>query len=121
MNTKTTITVVVIALALGVFFIVFETDLFNRQLPSNRERQPATEPEQSGKTVLAGGTLTADKVKRIKLERPDEPPIVIEKQDKSWVQTEPVKFALQSWDIDRLVTGAAELRSTQQFRPADKK
>lgn len=118
MNTKTTVIVVVIAIALGAYFLIFERDLLNRG-PANEEQTPDAS-EVSGRPVLGEGKLTADKVQRIRIERPDEPLVVIERADKGWAQIEPVRFPVQSWDIDKIVTDAAGLRYTSKFTPAGK-
>ena len=112
MNTKTTFTVTVIALTLGVLFLIFETDLFNRKLSSTPEQSTGaatTTSEGAGKAIPGFEKFKAEEVTRIRVERPGEPTVVIERDDHNWKQVEPIKFPLQPFELDRIVGDAVAL------------
>src|SRR5688572_17985685 len=115
MNTKTTAIVVVIALLLGGYVLIFERDIFTRDRAD--EQSPPTS-DISGRPVLGDKAPAVADVQRVRIERPDEPAIVIERDADGWVQTEPVKFPLQKWDIEQVIGDATGLTYTAKLTPA---
>jgi hypothetical protein len=122
MNTKTTMTVALIALLLGAYVLVFETDLFDRQITSTRqiERETAGQSPQTGQPLLATAQLPADRVKRISIELAGEKPFVIQRAagDK-WRQIEPVTFALESYRVTDIINSILALRQTSTIPATD--
>lgn len=116
MNTKTTLIVAVIALLLGAYFLVFETDLFNRELATTREREQelAKEPPATGEALFAADAIAPEKVKTMRVQVGSEPAVVFVKQadTQGWVQTEPVRFDVQDRQVQDVIEAAAGLRQT---------
>ncbi|MBI1368207.1 MAG: DUF4340 domain-containing protein [Planctomycetes bacterium] len=117
MNIKTTLIVLLIAVALAVYFIVVEPKTTTTQ---QREEQASQQPAESGTLLLAADAFPADKIKTIRIDKPGQPQVVIEKIGEDWTQTAPVRFKLQSWQVKPFVDQAKALRYTSTFKPADR-
>jgi hypothetical protein len=116
MNTKTTFIVLILAIALGVYFLKFETD-------TRPEPAPETETAPTGQPLFARDTVIPEKINTVRVER-DGQTAVIHREASSvddWKQIEPVKFGVQSWTMSSLLGTAASLRYTSSFTPAQKK
>lgn len=121
MNTKTTLTVLMIALLLGAYFVLFETDLV-RKNPQTPDDQSQTQPTAAGIPLLADNPLPAQ-VKQITLQLHGHTPCIIERQTADgkpgWKQTSPFPYEMTDWKIDELVNDALSLRYTSKIKSAD--
>jgi hypothetical protein len=125
MNTKTTYIVLLIAIALAGYFIVFETDMFGLREPSRRERERSgdTPPTPAtGQSIQGLAGLMAGDVEKLRIVRGEEDAVVIERAsdtDHPWQQTEPVRFPAQKWTVDDLLGNATSLRYTTRITGDD--
>lgn len=117
MNTKTTLFVVLIAIALAVYFFTVET---KTTTTLEKEQQLAEQGQTVGERLLTAERMPLDKIKTIRLKRPDEKPVVIEHAGQDFRQIEPVTYQLQSWDAQGLIDKAGAMRYTSKFTPADR-
>lgn len=115
MNTRSTFVVLVIALLLGGYFLVFETDYFG--MGPTKDKPDANNIPAEG-VALFDPAFTAEQVTRITLARPDEPQVVIERRDEQWRQTAPVACNLDEWEVKELIRSSAKLRYTNRIDPA---
>ena len=116
MNSRTTLVVLLIALLLGVYFLIFETDLFDRKTGSSREdaREKAEEVPEVGLAMFEDDdAFGADDVQSLRLAAADAPALAFQRDDDDeWTQTEPISFAMSRWQINDIARDAAELRYT---------
>ncbi|MFA7236269.1 MAG: DUF4340 domain-containing protein, partial [Phycisphaeraceae bacterium] len=121
MNTKTTLTVLMIAILLGAYFVLFETD-FVRKNPQTPDDQSQTQPIPAGIPLLADNPLPAQ-IKRITLRLSGHAGCVIERQTADgkpgWKQTSPFPYEMMDWKIDELVNDALSLHYTSKIKSAD--
>ncbi len=122
MNMRTTVIVLIIALLLGVYFLLFETDWvgWRRQTTQERERQLAEAPPAEGVPVFGSQALSPGQITRLRIEKSDGPAITARREADSdqWNQIEPVNWPLQAWSMDQLINNAAGLRYTSTVDPA---
>jgi len=104
MNSRTTFIVLLIAVALTTWFLVFEMDY-------GAEDVVATPDEAIGEPLLAG--VDATKIDRLTIRAERREPIVLQRSDGQWRQTEPVTWPAKSWRIDQIADAAVALRYTR--------
>lgn len=125
MNTKMTYIVLLIAIALAGYFIVFETDMFGLREQSRRQRERSgdtTPTPAAGQSIKPLAGLMAGDVQKLRIVRGEEPAVVIQRTDDSdhpWQQTEPVRFPAQKWTLDDLLGNATSLRYTTRITGDD--
>ncbi|MEX2672268.1 MAG: DUF4340 domain-containing protein [Phycisphaeraceae bacterium] len=127
MNTRTTITVVLIALALAIYVAVFETERFGLRGQTTREREMmlAHQPPEAGDPLFDPDTFSANQVETIRIQRGDQPmatyhgPANREAADTSagqdrgvWRQVEPVAFPVDREAVLAVVEATRDLRQT---------
>lgn len=118
MNTKTTFLVLLIALGLAGYFAFFET------APHPDATPDAAATSQTGKPLFAAEALPDAKVKSMKIQQAGGPAAVIQRDAKNtsdWNQVQPVRFAMQGWQVSDIVSAASGLRYTDSFTPGDRK
>lgn len=125
MNTKTTLLALAVAIVLGAYFLVFETDMFDRKTASTREKEKAIAEagNKPGQPLFKADDLPLDKVRTIRIEVPNGPPIVFQRHaadSEEWNQTEPVAFGLQAFMIRDIISDASQLRYTSTLKPDGK-
>jgi len=112
MNTKTTIAVLLIAAALGiwVYFVEMKT------------APTGVEPgDNSGQPLFRADSIDADKITTLRIALAGESPVVIRRDGKDgWKQVEPIAFALEPTRIDEIVGQIVGLTYSSKFVPADK-
>ncbi len=116
MNTRSTLILLVVALLLGGYFLVFETDYFGLQHQSNPSDKPAIPVDG---VALFDSALMSDQVTQLTIALPDEPPVVIERDGDRWRQTAPVRFAMENWAVEEVARRIANLRYTNRIDPAE--
>ncbi len=65
--------------------------------------------------LISADDLPAEGPTRITLDRKDRQPLVFERGDDGWMQTEPFEFPMSSYHIRRLVTTATTLRELDRL------
>jgi hypothetical protein len=115
MNTRTTLTVVILALLVVGYFLIFETDLLGLRRTTTREqeRQLVENPPAGGAALFTVAELPPAGVQTLRIEQPDQPAVVIERdapQSEDFHQVEPVHFAMANWTMESLINDAAGLR-----------
>ncbi len=107
MNFRTTIVLLVLVIAAGWFYVEFVKD------------EPAVEvdkPDGGSKLLFSDEDFDADNIEKITIERNGKS-IVIEKDGADWIQTAPVRFAVNSWSGGQFGTNAKSLKYTEKFKP----
>ncbi|QNN21339.1 DUF4340 domain-containing protein [Planctomycetales bacterium ZRK34] len=117
MNTKTTLFVVLIAIALAVYFFTVET---KTTTTLEKEQQLAQQGQAVGERLLSGERMPLNKVKTIRLSEPGQKPVVIERDGEDFQQVEPVVYKLQTWDAQTFIDSAGALRYTSKFTPTQR-
>ncbi len=112
MNMRTTLIVVLVAIGLLGYVLVFETDLV-----FDRAEDTTTTPtgDVSGRPLLEDGKLRPGRIASIMIEQPDALPLVAERDPNrtgDWRQTEPVTFDLKDHNLEDLADAITELRYT---------
>src|SRR5690348_15333697 len=107
MNFKTTIVLLIILAAVGVFFLV-------DHLRSPGEKQTAS--TTPGKLV----DIDSANVKQLSLTQPDGKKIVLAKTDGKWRLTEPVNAPADTFTVDDLVKQLTGLTARAKLKPDEK-
>jgi len=119
MNLRTTIFVVLLAIVLLGYVLVFETDLvFERAA----EPDPTPTAEASGKPLLEDGELRPGQIRSFTIKPADGTPLVAERDpngELDWRQIEPVAFDLKDTPVENLADAIAELHYTNVIEDAN--
>jgi hypothetical protein len=113
MNTKTTLIVLIIAICLVGYFLVFERE----PLPERGGSAETPTESKLGEPLFKPGDLVIDKIKTVQIATADGQ-ATLEKEGKKaddWYQTQPVRFAMQGWQVRDILSTAAELRYTSRL------
>lgn len=116
MNIKVTISFLVIAILLGVWFIVFESD------PKPRPDEDDTASNRNGEVLIEN--FTKANYNKVTLTDADGKQFVAEREASNaaeWVQTTPINFPLQAHKIEDILTHVGELRYVQTVEASDAK
>ncbi len=114
MNVKTSLTLAVVAIAIGIYFLIFETDLFNMKTPSTRKVEKQQEKE-AGTPLFASAEFSTSDVSEIRIERPEKPTVVIKRTDGGWEQVKPVRFPMDSTAVKKIPDQFTSLRYSQRI------
>ncbi len=121
MNVRTTMLVVLLAIGLLGYVIVFETDLVFDRGATGDAAAPTT-TDASGKPLLARGRLLPGQIESIRIDRPGELPFVAERNDEpggGWRLAEPIRFALSERPLASLADAISTLHYTNRIDDAD--
>lgn len=116
MNIKVTISFLVIAILLGVWFIVFESD------PKPKPDEDDTASNKNGEVLIED--FTKANYNKVTLTNADGKQFVAEREASNaaeWVQTTPINFPLQAHKIEDILTHIGELRYVQTVEASDAK
>ncbi len=124
MNTKGTYITLLLAILLGGYFVVFETDMLGMAESSRRDRERRGEVSSpsAGKAFDALDGITTDDIASLDIRQGDAPAVTITRTgdaDSSWQQTAPATFAMQTWSMDELLNDAIGLRYTSRIKPSE--
>ena len=116
MNAKTTIALILIAVALGAWLYVAEM---------NPDTTPAPDGggEEVGQRLYPEDRLDPAKTASLSIKLADRPAAVFSRDADhadTWRQTDPIVFDANAWGVQRLITTAGQLRATSTFKPAAK-
>lgn len=110
MNFKTTLFLLVLLVAVGVFYYV------TREAPSSYEVQLAEKSEQAnaGSMMFANNELSSEFVARVEIERGDKR-LVFSKENGEWFQIKPIHVPLQTWLVRDLIKNVMTLSYRERF------
>lgn len=108
MNFKTTIFLVILALAVSLFFII-SGGSFNISSPP-----PA--PAKKGTALPVAVNLDASNVQKITIEK-DHKTYVLARSGAKWMEQKPVHFPVNSYSAQHIARDALSLRYVQRFTP----
>jgi len=112
MNTRTTFIVLLIAVALATYFIVFELNPEDSDSPD-----PSTSLTSQAGEPLFDQAVESSKITKLTIRRGDAQPIVIERLPRDgWRQTQPVAWAANSWKIDSVADAAAGISYSRTLK-----
>lgn len=114
MNTRTTFIVLLLALGLSGYFLLVELDMLSLHSDKTEQATPA-----SGIALIGEGRIPAAAVRSIELSATDEGQMVIDRTDTGWMQSAPVRFAMDRYAVERLIDTALQLSYTQKFDADD--
>lgn len=117
MNSRTTYIVLLLALLLAGYFLVFELDVLSLKGADDGQRGPG-----SGVALIDDGKIPAGSVSRLTLTFPDEaePVVLTRSDDNTWQQTSPVTFEMNRFALERLIDTALLTSYTQKFDDGSK-
>lgn len=116
MNIKVTLSFLVIAILLGVWFIVFESD------PKPKPDEDDTASNKNGEVLIED--FTKANYNKVTLTDASGKQLVAERDPANaavWVQTAPIQFPLQSYKIEDILTHIGDLRYVQTIDASDRK
>src|SRR5687768_6327798 len=113
MNFKTTLALLILVLIVGAYFLFIE-----RKGPTAAERaeMALTTPQDAGTPVFTAEEVPTESVQTVGIERGGSK-LAIARDGANWVQTQPVRFALNTWSAQQLVDAAAGLKYSQKIEP----
>ncbi len=119
MNSKVTLIVVVIAVALGLFVLI----TMNPSTPTNTvdPNDPAN-IDRTDQRLFDPATFDPNTVRAIEISGVGDEaaaPVRFEKQDRVWLQTQPTHFRMDAFAIRKLATAAADLTISQTYVATD--
>jgi len=114
MNTRTTVIVLLIAIALGAYLVIFELG----EEPAPRREEPGFGPTVTGEPVFDEGGIDTAAVTTITLTDSDGDDVVLRKADGEWYQVEPVRFKVNNWSISDIPSDVAGLKYTKRIEPS---
>ncbi len=115
MSFKTTNLLLATLVLVGAYFLLIERET----TPTYElEQEQAQEVDQQEAPLFTAAQLPTESVVSISIMRGDDEKLVLSKEGQDWFQTQPVRFALQTWSARQLVDDAAGLRRTQRFMSA---
>lgn len=113
MNTRTTFIVLLIAVALATYFIVFELKPGDGDSPGTD--MPTV--DKAGKPLL-GDAVDSTEITKLMITQQGSQPIVFERDAddaNSWRQTQPVPWPAKGWKLDGIADAVAALRYTRRL------
>jgi hypothetical protein len=114
MNTRTTFIVLLIAVALATYFIVFELK------PGDGDSaDPATPTVDKAGSPLFEDAVDSTKISKLTITQAGGQPIVFERDSadgNSWRQTQPVAWPAKEWKLDGIADAVAALRYTRRLQ-----
>ena len=116
MNFKTTLTLLVLLLAVGSYFYFVES---KQQTTTEREQDKAKLSAEKGTPLFAADDIKADDVTSFTITRASGA-IEITKDGSDWLQSKPVRFPLNSYNASSIVSDALALRYSETLKPGDK-
>jgi hypothetical protein len=114
MNIRTTLVLVVLLLAMGLYFYYVE---LNAPIPDGTSSSVTTQNTQ-GTALFGIAPPSSDVVTKITIQRGDKI-VELVKENADWFQTKPVRFALNNNAVESIINDAANLRYIDQFTPGD--
>ncbi len=114
MNIKITIELLIVLALVGIYFIFFDR---GSQTSYERQLEKATQRQNPGTPLFTADQLSTESVTSVTIQPRIGDPIVLTKEGQDWYQTQPVRFALNTWDVRRLIDHAAGLHYTERFLP----
>ena len=121
MNTKTTLTFVLIAAALGIFVLQApDSDKPGIGGSDDKQATPGEKPLFKGtnQKIKGGEAIGRHEPTKIVIEKGDQE-VVIEKEGNDWVQVKPIRFALQEWSVRNIPTNLSELKTYNTIDASD--
>jgi Domain of unknown function (DUF4340) len=115
MNFKTTLVLVLLLAAVGGYFYFVEYGKTSGYDEHQRQQSAATDTA-AGTPLFDDDALTADTIDRIQIDHAGKTAVVAKENDQ-WFQTQPVRFALESYRPRNVAQRFAELRYVKKLEP----
>ncbi len=115
MNFKTTIFLLILLIAVAIFYIFIES----KNLPTSEDGYSTTTPSQEGTPLFTAVDFPTPAVTKIKIENAGKE-AMLSRVGTEWVQTAPVQFDLNSWSARQIGETAATLRWVERYKPDSK-
>ena len=115
MNYQTTVVLLVSLLVVGAYFVFIETGI-----DTATEYSPglASHDSSQDQALFDGDEeILVDAVTEITLHRNGDTSVVLTKDGQDWFQTQPVRFPLSQWSVQRIIESVAGLRFSQRLAP----